>query len=422
MAKLSEEDKVVIRSMQNKDISNRRLASLFGVDEGAIRYHRKRENKPDGRKNKQQKAEALSTVIDAWLETNKPETGRRPNAFELWSYLADVYGYTGSHKSIVRYLNKHLPPEKMRPRRRVETPPGIQAQADWGEFFVSVGGRPRDLYAFILTLAFSRAVAVAWSERMSMLNWLTCHNKAFLFLEGIPYVVRIDNLKTGVQSGAGPAAVINPVYSAYASELRFVIDPVRAATPTDKGKVEAKVKLLRYGINPEGKNFSSMEELVLWTNAQLLRRFSLMKNPLTGTSIKEAWDVERSLLKPLPSVLPEVFDSVVAREVGDDCLVSFEGRRYSVPFAFMRRRVEVRGGAYAVNIFSDGRLIATHPRGTRKRLLIDQRHYEGSPSHTVARPAPLGKLTKEILRLWDIPVEKRNIDLYDRLLEVRHGL
>lgn len=83
-----------------------------------------------------------------------------------------------------------------------------------------------------------------------MLSWLNCHNRALNFLGGVPYVIRIDNLKTGVISGAGPTARIHPTYASYARELRFVVDPSRAYTPTDKGKVEAKVKLARYGLCP----------------------------------------------------------------------------------------------------------------------------------------------------------------------------
>jgi len=64
--------------------------------------------------------------------------------------------------------------------------------------------------------------------------------------------------------------------------------------------------------------------------------------PITGTSIAEAHLAERALLQPVPD-LHELFDCVVARRVSRDCLVSFEGRRYSVPFAWIGRQVEVRG-------------------------------------------------------------------------------
>lgn len=422
MAKLSQEDKVAIKAMKKRYASNRELAKLFGVDESTIRYHLAKENAPDGRKNRPQKAEELKSVIDYWLDQNKPDPGRKHNAKALWIYLVDNYAYDGSYKSVVRCLNRNMPQEKMRPKRRVETPPGIQAQADWGEFKVTINSRLEVLYAFVLTLSFSRAFAVSWSRRMDILSWLSCHNKAFSFLGGIPYVVRIDNLKTGVISGAGPTATLNPIYKAYAKELRFVVDPVRARTPEDKGKVEAKVKLIRFGINPSKQEFSSLKELCAWTESSLIRRFKIMKNPVTGESIFEAWEREVSALKDLPTHFPAPFDCVVARTVSDDCLVSFEGRQYSVPFAFVRRIVEVRGAASSVLIYCGKDLITKHPRGTDKRLLIDPSHYEGASTDTVLAPTPLGRLTKEMLSLWDIPVEKHPIDLYERLVEVRHGL
>lgn len=49
------------------------------------------------------------------------------------------------------------------------------------------------------------------------------------------------------------------------------------------------------------------------------------------------------MLTPLHHPLVEPFDIVVRRPVGLDCLVSFEGRRYSVPFHFVRQEGEVRG-------------------------------------------------------------------------------
>lgn len=419
MSKLTREEIMAIQVMRKKDMSNRELARKFGVDESTIRYHLTRKGKADGRTNKPQRAEEVAEVINRWLDENKPEGDRPPNAKALWEYLVDTLDYKGSYKSVLRYLRRHLPLPKMRPKRRVETPPGLQAQVDWGEFKINIQGFLEKLYAFVLTLSFSRAFTVVWSKSMDMLSWLNCHNQAFKTLGGIPYVVRIDNLKTAVIKGAGPKAKVNPTYTSYAKELRFVVDPCRAYTPTDKGKVEAKVKLTRYGINPEKQAFSSMEELSSWTDRVAISRFERLKNPLTGGSIFEAWKDEKKVLQPLPPFMPEPFDKVVSRKVSDDCLVCFEGRKYSVPFQFIRQSVEVRGTVHEVLIFSGGILVASHERKTERRLLIDQNHYEGEASEGVFSPTPLGKLTRAQLDLWKIPVEKRPLDLYEQLLEVR---
>jgi hypothetical protein len=70
--------------------------------------------------------------------------------------------------------------------------------------------------------------------------------------------------------------------------------------------------------------------------------------------------------------------------------VSFEGRRYSVPFVWLGRTVEVRGTASSVVVYGDGTEIARHARQTRHRLVLDPSHYEGTSTATVLAPTPLG--------------------------------
>jgi len=71
-----------------------------------------------------------------------------------------------------------------------------------------------------------------------------------------------------------------------------------------------------------------------------------------------------------------------------------------------------------VQILKDGKLIAVDPRHTKKLLVIDQDHYEGKPTKRVAPPERLGKTVKTLLDCFDVPVEKRAIKVYERLLEV----
>jgi hypothetical protein len=139
--------------------------------------------------------------------------------------------------------------------------------------------------------------------------------------------------------------------------------------------------------------------------------------PATGSSVWEAWQEERRHLAPLP-LLPQPFDQVATRPVGVDALVHFEGRQYSVPFAYLGRRVEVRGAAGVVQILADQAIIAEHPRHTERRLVIDPGHYEGASTQRVLAPTPLGRLGRRMQELAAIPVERRPIDLYAELAEV----
>jgi hypothetical protein len=113
--------------------------------------------------------------------------------------------------------------------------------------------------------------------------------------------------------------------------------------PRGKGKVERHVRELRETVDPRREAFDSLEHLQAATDARLAERAQRLRCPITGTPIAEAWARERRLLTPLPETLPDPFDVVVRRPVGIDCMVSFEGRRYSVPFRFVGQEVEIRG-------------------------------------------------------------------------------
>ena len=135
--------------------------------------------------------------------------------------------------------------------------------------------------------------------------------------------------------------------------------------------------------------------------------------PATGT----AWQAEREHLGPLP-ILPQPFDHVATRTVGEDALVHFEGRQYSVPFVYLRRQVELRGAAGVVQILADASVVAEHARHTERRLVIDPIHYEGVGNAQVRAPTPLGRLGQRLHVLADLPVEQRPIVLYAALAVV----
>jgi transposase len=129
------------------------------------------------------------------------------NGYALYEWLVAEHGYAGSYKAVQRFVRTKFPKPRLPVRRRVETPPGAQAQADWAEY---PGVR----------------------------------------LGGVPAVVRVDNPKTAISSGAGPWGVVNERYAAYARAMRFHVDATRPRAPQEKGKVERRVLAQRVGFDP----------------------------------------------------------------------------------------------------------------------------------------------------------------------------
>jgi transposase len=415
--KLDQEARMTIKKLSARGLAKTEIARLLGVTEGSVRYHLRRQaaGSVDGRSKQRHLAEEYEESILAWLEQLE---GGPVNLAALHDWLVEEHSYPGSSRSLQRYFAAHFPKPRLRARRRVETPPGAQGQADWGEFpRMHVAGEEVGLYAFHLRLSHSRHDALVWSPRKDQLSWHHVHNDAFRRLEGVPASVRVDNEKTAVSRGAGPWGEINESYRGYARAVGFHIDPCLPRSPHHKGKVERSVRTHRFGFDPTRRQWASLQELQAVTDRRMLASARRRICPATGTSVLEAWEAEKNDLAALP-ILPEPFDVVVTRPVGGDCLVAFEARQYSVPFYLVKTRVEVRGCAREVQILAEGRVVATHPRHTQRRILIDPRHFEGESTDRVIAPPPLGRLGRRLQEIAEMAPERRPVDLYAALAEV----
>lgn len=416
---LTREEVMTIRVLSKKGVPKRQIAREVGVTESTVRYHVKRceQQAVDGRAGKPKKADSVRAAIEAWCAARSGDT-RPINIRELYEHLESEHGYEGSYKSVVRWVRRRYPKPKMRTYRRVETPPGAQAQTDWGHFKPLVIGHEEFApMAFVMVLSHSRKTAVVWSRSRDQVHWLHCHNEAFLRLGGVPAVNRVDNEKTAVCHGAGPWGRITPAYAAYAKSMRFHVDACQPRQPQAKGKAERKVGLSR-SLGPKRPFYDALEELQEESDSSLELWSKKAICPVTGKTVYETWQAERELLQPLPDPLPEPFDVAVQRDVQRDCMVHFEGRQYAVPYHRVGLAVEVRGCADKVQLYSGGDLLIEYPRGTESRILIDPRCYRGQDTDRVLAPQPLGKMGRKLEDFYATPVEKRPLDYYAALAEV----
>jgi transposase len=396
MAKLRREQVMIASEMVARAVSVRRVATQLGVDESTLRYRLRRPaDAPDGRRER-------TTALAGWDERVDGVLARFSDARAvaggtghcetqmLHGILVRQFGFTGSYQAVRRYLQRRFPPMQQA-IRRVETPPGVQAQHDWFDFPAHIGGERCVLHGLLGTLSHSRGRFVWISPHMTQLAWQTGHLALFQRYEGVPLWIRIDNLKTAVAHGAGPTAVLTPAFTTFARECGFAVDPCRAAMGSDKGKVERMVRSARSAwADLLVQAWPSVEQLQAALDQRAAERHARERCPVTGTTIAVALAAERVLLQPVPG-LHEPFDCVVARRVTRDALVSFESRRYSVPFAWIDRVVEVRGTAQHVVMLAEGVEIARHHRHTAARLVLLPAHYDGPSTASVRAPTPLGR-------------------------------
>lgn len=389
---------MVAEGMIRRGTSIRQLAQQLGVTEGALRYRLRQRTggvAPDGRRFQPTATDGFEAAIHSILERLEDGrltgTGRPAQARQVFEILRREHDFSGSYKSVVRHLVRRYGRPPVRALRRVETPPGVQAQHDWFEVETTLAGRSVSLPVLVGTLSHSRARFPWVSLSADQLAWHTGHLELFRRYGGVPLWVRIDNLKTGVARGAGAQAVLNRSYQLFARELGFEVDPCRMHKGQDKGKVERSVRIFRdhFGdlFRRDWRELSPLQTALDERAATLLRR---LKCPITGTRVEAALQAERAHLQPL-SRIGEPFDVIVSRRVSLDCLISFEGRRYSVPFAWVGRVVEVLGTARQVVIRAGREEVARHPRHTEALLVLDPAHFEGESTDRVLAPTPLGQ-------------------------------
>jgi transposase len=399
---------MTIKSLSQRGVSQREIARLLDVTEGTVRYHARcrADPAPDGRA-KPFLAASYAEAIAFWRSLQDPD---RLNLADLHDWLVAEHSYPGSLRSLQRYWKATYPAPRIHARRRVETPPGAQIQADWADFpSVIVGGERIYLRAFRMVLGDGRRDAVVWSVQKDMLAWLSRHTEALRRLGGVAATVRVDNEKTAVSRGAGAWGEVNATYRRYAQLMRFHVDACPPRTPRNKGKIERSVRTQRWGADPSRYG---------WRDDESEKSARRRRCPATGTTVLEASHEERRVLTPLPEPVWEPFDLVQTRQVTVDGLVSFEGRQYNVPFHYVLTWVEVRGCARTVQVVADAAIMAVHPRHTAERLVINPAYYDGPSTERVVAPPSLGKLGRRMMELACESVQHRSIDYYHALMEV----
>src|SRR5258708_8925346 len=106
-------------------------------------------------------------------------------------------GYPGKESKVREFVHERRPEKEPLGSVRFETAPGEQGQVDWGSFgFITHQGHTYRLYAFVMTLGWSRASYFRFTICSDTTSFIRCHLHAFAYLGGVPRRLLYDNLKT----------------------------------------------------------------------------------------------------------------------------------------------------------------------------------------------------------------------------------
>lgn len=79
---------------------------------------------------------------------------------------------------------------------------------------------------------------------------------------------------------------------------------------------------------------------------------------------------------------PYFIESNTVRKVEKDCLISYQGNKYSVPPKYIFIYVIVAGFDNLLQIYCDGEKIATHPISKKKNTAVINKYHYDAISHS----------------------------------------
>jgi transposase len=312
----------------------------------------------------------------------------------LFQRLRDEQGLAASWGTFYRYIRAHWP-DRLAGTPRVtvrldDPPPGAEAQVDF--FYVGRWpdpdlARTRKLYAFLMTLAHSRHTFLYPCLAEDSAAWLGGHVAAFRFFGGAPRRLVPDNLTAGVIKASRYDPRLNRAYGELTRYYGCLVDPARVATPTDKPRVERTVSYARESFfRGRLEEFPSLPARRAGAERWALDVAGQRLHGTTGERPLGAFtEREQPRLLALPPAPWELITWTTAT-VHPDCHVYVARAGYSVPHAFVGRRLDVRLGERLVELYDGPELIWTHARRERGRSTIMGHYPEAAQAFLRATP------------------------------------
>ena len=239
-------------------------------------------------------------------------------------------------------------------------------QVDWAGDTAAVvdmdTGEIIPAYVFVATLPYSGYSYVEAFFSMNQEAWTQAHVNAYRYFGGVTRMIQCDNLKTGVEKHSRTEVVLNKAYQELAEHYETAIVPARVRAPRDKAAVEGTVGIISTYILAALRNrqFLSLPELneAIWERLESFNHKPFQKREGSRAS---AFAEELPFLRPLPPHPYELSVWKVA-SVGPNYHIAVERMNYSVPFEYIKQKVDVRMTRSTIEVFYGGNRICSHRR------------------------------------------------------------
>lgn len=342
------------------------IASQLGIHHDVVRRVIAQHNVPASVKVRRTRME------DPYVDFIKETLSKYPKLHASRLYqMAKERGFPGSESHFRKVVAGYRPKKTPEPFLRLTKIVADEAQVDWGHFgSVQIGNTVRKLYAFVMTLSWSRMIWLQFFHDMQMANFLRGHVDALSFFGGTPRKLLYDNLKSAVVERHGNAIRFNEDLLQLATHYGF--EP-RAAAPrrgNEKGCVERSIRYVRASFFA-AREFHSItrlnEEAVVWSREISANRCWPQDDQRL---VLDVFVEERAKLRTLPSDPFPAYERKTV-SVGRTPWIRFDKNDYSVPAKYVRQTVDVLADHQRIRVVADGDIVCDHCRSFERRASIE---------------------------------------------------
>jgi transposase len=259
--------------------------------------------------------------------------------------------------------------QKRRATMHISRKPGEQVEVDWARDPAQIidpdTGEITEAYLFVGVMIYSQYTYVEAFINQKQQAWITAHVHMYEYFGGIAKILVPDNCTTAVnhKKSTWYTTELNAVYHEMAEHYGTAIIPARVRKPKDKPNVEGSVGNISTWITAALRNeqFFSLSELN-WAIQGKLQKFNEnLFQKKEGSRRSLFLEEELPLLTSLPATRYELAEWKKAT-VQFNYHISVDGMLYSVPYEYIKRKVDVRVIDKTIEVFYNHTRICSHRR------------------------------------------------------------
>jgi len=257
--------------------------------------------------------------------------------------------------------------QKKRATMHIQRKPGEQIEVDWaGQTAAIINDETGEIipaYVFVAVLSYSQYAYVEAFLARDQECWIAAHVNMYRFFTGVSKLLVPDNLKTGVERTDWYSPTINKVYHEMAEHYDTAVVPARVRKPKDKPNVEGTVGNISTWIIAALRNQKYFSLTAL--NQAIREKLEAFNHKpfqkKEGSRLSVFLEQEKPFLQTLPGTPYELATWKIAI-VQLNYHIAVDKMNYSVPYEYIKRRVDVRVTRQVIEVFFNNHRICSHPR------------------------------------------------------------